>query len=146
MAELAIELTGVNKYFGEVHANKNISFAVAKGSIHGIIGENGAGKSTLMSILYGYYQADSGSIRLNGEGCGGRAEAGFGGGIMARIQFEVSLPDRDRSPCRFKDCSAPVPERHQFKRWIRGRTRRAGARRRGFRCIRRRGWPVRGHG
>ena len=67
MAELAIELTGVNKYFGEVHANKNISFAVAKGSIHGIIGENGAGKSTLMSILYGYYQADSGSIRLNGQ-------------------------------------------------------------------------------
>ena len=67
MAELAIELTGVNKSFGEVHANKNISFSVAKGTVHGIIGENGAGKSTLMSILYGYYQADSGTIRLNGQ-------------------------------------------------------------------------------
>lgn len=67
MAELAIELTGVNKYFGEVHANKNISFGVAKGTVHGIIGENGAGKSTLMSILYGYYQADSGKIRLDGK-------------------------------------------------------------------------------
>jgi simple sugar transport system ATP-binding protein len=40
---------------------------VAKGSIHGIIGENGAGKSTLMSILYGYYQADSGTIRVGGR-------------------------------------------------------------------------------
>jgi len=67
MAELAIELIGVNKRFGEVHANKNISFGIRKGAIHGIIGENGAGKSTLMSILYGYYQADSGSIRINGQ-------------------------------------------------------------------------------
>nr|WP_241499444.1 ATP-binding cassette domain-containing protein [Chromobacterium sphagni] len=41
--------------------------SVPKGSIHGIIGENGAGKSTLMSILYGYYQADSGAIRVSGQ-------------------------------------------------------------------------------
>ncbi|MEO8669089.1 MAG: ABC transporter ATP-binding protein, partial [Bauldia sp.] len=38
-----------------------------KGSIHGIVGENGAGKSTLMSILYGFYQADAGEIRVNGK-------------------------------------------------------------------------------
>ena len=37
------------------------------GTIHGIVGENGAGKSTLMSILYGFYQADSGEIRINGQ-------------------------------------------------------------------------------
>lgn len=62
----AIELIGIDKKFGPVHANKNINLTVAKGSIHGIIGENGAGKSTLMSILYGFYQADSGEIRING--------------------------------------------------------------------------------
>ena len=40
---------------------------MAKGSIHGIIGENGAGKSTLMSILYGLYRPDSGSIEVDGR-------------------------------------------------------------------------------
>ncbi|TPP09367.1 ABC transporter ATP-binding protein [Rhizobium glycinendophyticum] len=63
----AIELIGIDKKFGAVHANKNINLTVAKGSIHGIIGENGAGKSTLMSILYGFYQADQGSIQIAGK-------------------------------------------------------------------------------
>ncbi|MDQ0455391.1 ABC transporter ATP-binding protein [Rhizobium paknamense] len=63
----AIELIGIDKKFGPVHANKNINLTVSKGSIHGIIGENGAGKSTLMSILYGFYQADQGSIKVGGE-------------------------------------------------------------------------------
>ncbi|MCB1463974.1 MAG: ABC transporter ATP-binding protein [Nitratireductor sp.] len=63
----AIELIGINKSFGPVHANKDIDLAVARGSIHGIIGENGAGKSTLMSILYGFYHADSGEIRVDGK-------------------------------------------------------------------------------
>lgn len=62
----AIELVGISKAFGPVQANKDISISVAKGSIHGIIGENGAGKSTLMSILYGFYKADSGQIFING--------------------------------------------------------------------------------
>ena len=67
IADYAIELSGINKRFGPVHANKDISLAVEKGAIHGIIGENGAGKSTLMSILYGFYQADSGQIRVAGQ-------------------------------------------------------------------------------
>ncbi|MCT8161241.1 ABC transporter ATP-binding protein [Pseudoruegeria sp. SHC-113] len=63
----AIELRGISKAFGPVQANKDISIKVAKGTIHGIIGENGAGKSTLMSILYGFYKADSGEILINGQ-------------------------------------------------------------------------------
>ncbi len=63
----AIELKGISKAFGPVQANKNISISVAKGTIHGIVGENGAGKSTLMSILYGYYKADAGEIFINGK-------------------------------------------------------------------------------
>ncbi|WP_151987016.1 ABC transporter ATP-binding protein [Rhizobium sp. EC-SD404] len=66
MNETAIELIGINKRFGLVHANKDISLKVRKGTIHGIIGENGAGKSTLMSILYGFYEADSGEILVDG--------------------------------------------------------------------------------
>ena len=67
MSELAIELKGIDKSFGLVHANRNINLKVRKGTIHGIIGENGAGKSTLMSILYGFYQADHGDILINGQ-------------------------------------------------------------------------------
>jgi len=63
----AIQLIGVDKRFGPVHANRDIHLTVAKGAIHGIVGENGAGKSTLMSILYGFYQADAGEIRVNGR-------------------------------------------------------------------------------
>jgi len=64
MSTVAIELTHINKYFGNVCANKDVSLKVESGTIHGIIGENGAGKSTLMSILYGFYQADSGVIAV----------------------------------------------------------------------------------
>ena len=66
-AQFAIELKGISKAFGPVQANKDINIAVPKGTIHGIIGENGAGKSTLMSILYGFYKADSGQILINGN-------------------------------------------------------------------------------
>src|SRR3546814_10514593 len=62
----AIELEKINKRFGAVHANKDINLKVQRGSIHGLVGENGAGKSTLMSILYGFYTAASGTIRVNG--------------------------------------------------------------------------------
>ena len=64
---LAIELQKICKRFGQVQANRNIDLQVQRGTIHGIVGENGAGKSTLMSILYGFYQADSGEILINGQ-------------------------------------------------------------------------------
>ncbi|PRD43317.1 heme ABC transporter ATP-binding protein [Phyllobacterium phragmitis] len=67
MAEAAIELVGIDKRFGMVHANRDIHLRIERGTIHGIIGENGAGKSTLMSILYGFYQADRGEIRVDGK-------------------------------------------------------------------------------
>ena len=63
----AIELEKINKSFGPVRANRDIDLAVRRGAIHGIVGENGAGKSTLMSILYGFYTADSGTIKVNGK-------------------------------------------------------------------------------
>ena len=63
----AIELIGIDKRFGSVHANKDVTITIGRGSIHGIIGENGAGKSTLMSILFGFYHADKGEIRIKGE-------------------------------------------------------------------------------
>jgi len=64
--QAAVEFRQISKRFGAVQANAEVSFAIPKGSIHGLIGENGAGKSTLMSILYGYYRADSGQILIDG--------------------------------------------------------------------------------
>lgn len=57
---------GITKRFAHVVANDDVSFAVEKGSLHGIVGENGAGKSTIMKILYGMYPPDAGRIDVNG--------------------------------------------------------------------------------
>ena len=65
--EYAVEMLGITKRFGSVLANDAIELRIPAGSIHGVVGENGAGKSTLMSILYGFYQADEGEIRLQGQ-------------------------------------------------------------------------------
>lgn len=63
----SVEFRKVSKSFGAVQANKDISFSVASGEIHGIVGENGAGKSTAMKMLFGLYQADEGQILVNGQ-------------------------------------------------------------------------------
>jgi simple sugar transport system ATP-binding protein len=63
----AIELIDIDKRFGSVHANVRVNLQVMPASVHGIVGENGAGKSTLMSIVYGFYEADSGEIRVKGK-------------------------------------------------------------------------------
>src|SRR3954471_7680144 len=63
----ALELSGINKWFGSNHANKDVSLTVRRGSIHGVIGENRAGKSTIMSIVYAYLRADSGTMEVNGK-------------------------------------------------------------------------------
>ncbi|MBB1077783.1 ABC transporter ATP-binding protein [Rhodoferax sp. 4810] len=63
----AVRMTGIHKHFGAVAANADVSLSVASGTVHGIVGENGAGKSTLMSILYGFYRADSGQIEVFGQ-------------------------------------------------------------------------------
>jgi general nucleoside transport system ATP-binding protein len=60
-------MRAIDKRFGAVHANRAVDLTVRAGTVHGIVGENGAGKSTLMSILYGFYTADSGSIEIDGQ-------------------------------------------------------------------------------
>ena len=62
-----VELVNITKSFRGVHALKDVTFSVAPGEIHALVGENGAGKSTLMKILSGAYQRDSGEIRIDGE-------------------------------------------------------------------------------
>jgi len=62
-----LELKNITKTFGTVVANNDVSITVHKGTIHAIVGENGAGKSTIMRIAYGFYNADSGEIFVDGK-------------------------------------------------------------------------------
>ena len=62
-----LELRHITKTFGDVIANNDVSLSIAKGTIHAIVGENGAGKSTIMRIAYGFYNADSGEILVDGN-------------------------------------------------------------------------------
>lgn len=65
--ETVLQMVDIDKRFYGVHALKKLSFECRKGEVHVLMGENGAGKSTLLKILSGIYQADTGSILLNGQ-------------------------------------------------------------------------------
>ncbi len=62
-------MKGITKTFPGVRALDDVTFSVARGSIHGLVGENGAGKSTLMKILNGVLYADTGEIIVDGQPC-----------------------------------------------------------------------------
>ncbi len=82
---VAVQMRGIHKRFGAVHANRDVALTVRAGTVHGIVGENGAGKSTLMSILYGFYQADAGDIQIEGRPAaitGSRAAIALGIGMV----------------------------------------------------------------
>ena len=67
MSDYVIEMLGITKEFPGIKANDNVTLKLKKGEIHALLGENGAGKSTLMSVLFGLYQPDGGTIRKNGQ-------------------------------------------------------------------------------
>ena len=60
-------MLGIHKRFGATFALSDVTFALAHGEVHALIGENGAGKSTLMKILSGAYEPDKGEMFLDGE-------------------------------------------------------------------------------
>jgi simple sugar transport system ATP-binding protein len=64
---LAIEMLEITKVFPGVVANDRVNLKVEEGEIHALLGENGAGKSTLMSILFGLYEPDGGTIKIRGR-------------------------------------------------------------------------------
>lgn len=63
----AIEMKGITKIFPGIIANDKVDFEVYTAEIHALLGENGAGKSTLMSILFGLYAPDAGTIKIHGN-------------------------------------------------------------------------------
>ncbi len=65
--DYVVEMLQIRKEFPGVVANDGITLQVRPQEIHALLGENGAGKSTLMSILFGLYHPDRGSIRIRGK-------------------------------------------------------------------------------
>lgn len=63
----AIEVDTVRKAYGATVALDDMSFAVAKGTVHALLGENGAGKSTTVKLLSGLVHPDKGEIRIGGQ-------------------------------------------------------------------------------
>jgi neutral amino acid transport system ATP-binding protein len=67
-----LEVDGVVKSFGGIHAVDGASFKLGEGSITALIGPNGAGKTTLFNVITGFYRAERGSVRFDGEPIFGR--------------------------------------------------------------------------
>ena len=67
MNEYVIEMLNITKEFPGIRANDDITLRLRRGEIHALLGENGAGKSTLMSVLFGLYQPEKGTIKKDGE-------------------------------------------------------------------------------
>lgn len=64
--DLAIDMSGISKSFGPVKALVDADLKVARGTIHGLVGQNGAGKSTIIKVLAGILRPDSGRIVVDG--------------------------------------------------------------------------------
>lgn len=65
--DYVIEMLHITKDFPGIRANDDVTLQLKRGEIHALLGENGAGKSTLMSVLFGLYTAEKGSIRKAGH-------------------------------------------------------------------------------
>jgi len=87
-----LRLSGITKRFGALVANDAVSLELGAGEVLALLGENGAGKSTLVSILFGHYVADAGSIEVFGQALPpGQPKASLAAGIgMVHQHFTLA--------------------------------------------------------
>jgi len=89
-----VELRGISKTYGGVHAVEDVSFGIAPASTHALVGENGAGKSTLVKILTGVVSPDTGTVLVEGEPRSvGSPSAAHRLGIVAMYQDPTVFED-----------------------------------------------------
>lgn len=96
-----LKVEGINVYYGNIHAIKEISFEVNQGEIVTLIGANGAGKSTILNTISGLYHSKTGKIEFEGRSIGhlpphkvlalGLAQVPEGRRIFARMSVEENL-------------------------------------------------------
>ncbi len=91
-----IQLRGLSRSYGGVHALQDVTLEIAPGEIHAICGENGAGKSTLIKLLTGIVAADRGEILVNGQPLvTGNVQTSEAAGIAVMHQESTAFPDLD---------------------------------------------------
>ena len=67
MADELVRMDNINKYYGRVHALRDVNLKVTRGEVVGLLGDNGAGKSTLIKVLSGAVPITSGEIHVKGR-------------------------------------------------------------------------------
>src|SRR5262249_61609674 len=73
LATEALEISGIDAYYGDSHVLHAVSFALKGGRLLGLLGRNGAGKTTCMATIMGFLKPRRGSISLYGEDVAGLA-------------------------------------------------------------------------
>ncbi len=108
-----IEVSGLSKSFGGIHAVKNFALRMRDSCLHALIGPNGAGKTTAFNLISGMFRPDAGHIALAGRSIGGLApekvtQAGVGRSFQITSLFpgltveeNVRLSAQSRDPRRF---------------------------------------------
>jgi neutral amino acid transport system ATP-binding protein len=88
-----LEVTGIGKAYGGIHALADCSMAFSEGAINGLIGPNGSGKTTLFNVMTGYTRPDAGRVLLRGEDVtGARPDQVFRRGVARTFQLTRIFP------------------------------------------------------
>ncbi|QWW19463.1 sugar ABC transporter ATP-binding protein [Schaalia sp. 19OD2882] len=86
-ARPVLEVTGLDKRYGGVHALDDVTWSVRPGEVHGLVGENGAGKSTLIKMISGAQVPDAGTVKVDGHEIPlGNTQAALAAGVSAVYQ------------------------------------------------------------
>lgn len=104
-----IKCTGLQKWYGAVHALKNVDFHAGRGEVIGLVGDNGAGKSTLIKILSGVHTQDQGEILIDGHAVSitGPGVA-MSLGIETIYQYTAMVPEMSIAQNFFMGASEPL--------------------------------------
>ena len=116
-----LEVAGVSKSFGGVHALSDCALEVSEGKIHGLIGPNGSGKTTLFNVITGYERIQQGEVRFNGmEITNAPPDRVFGLGIGRTFQLT-------RLFGRLSVLENMLVATQRKQGWLRGVLRRSGS-------------------
>lgn len=91
--EIIFEAKNIKKYYGATHANDDVSIALPRGEVRGLIGENGSGKSTLISIISGMNTRDSGEMVMLGKAYEPKGPLDAGEAKIGTVVQELGLVD-----------------------------------------------------
>jgi simple sugar transport system ATP-binding protein len=106
-----LQLTGISKHFGAIHALNDVSFSLEPGEVVGLMGDNGAGKSTLVKVIAGNFPPSHGAMVMEGR------EVHFHKPIEAR-EHGIEIVYQDLALCDNLTAAANVFLGRELYRWV----------------------------